>query len=68
MHSNKARFQGGRGIEGIGIEPHETVEMDPEDLAAGKDTLIERAFAVLRDFPKGKVPYSPKRYGWQAPE
>ena len=68
VFSNKARFQGGRGIEGIGMEPHELVPMDPEDLLAGKDTLIERGFALLRDFPHNKVPYKPKRYGWDGGE
>jgi C-terminal processing protease CtpA/Prc len=28
-HSNKGRFNGGRGIEGIGVVPHEIVELDP---------------------------------------
>ena len=65
VRSNKSRFQGGRGIEGIGIEPHEVVEYRAEDLAAGKDTLIERAEAVLDDFPEGKVAYRPKNYGWK---
>lgn len=64
VFSNKARYQGGRGIEGIGMEPNELVELDPEDLAAGKDTLIERGWALLRDFPQNKVPYRPERYGW----
>ena len=68
VHSNKSRFQGGRGIEGIGVEPHELIEMDPEDLAAGKDTLIERGFALLKEFPGNKVPYKPERAGWKAPE
>ena len=71
VRSNKGRFQGGRGIEGIGIEPHETVPYDPAHLAAGKDTLIERAEALLADFPKkgfpkNPVPYDPEKYGWTA--
>ena len=71
VRSNKGRFQGGRGIEGIGIEPHETVAYDPAHLAAGKDTLIERAEELLADFPKNgfpknPVPYDPKKYGWTA--
>src|SRR6185436_10801739 len=37
--SNKGRFNGGKGIEGIGVIPHEIVEFDPKDLAAGVDTL-----------------------------
>jgi C-terminal processing protease CtpA/Prc len=68
VRSNKARFQGGRGIEGIGIEPHEVVEYKAEDLAAGKDTLILRAEELLADFPQGKVPYRPKQYGWTPPK
>jgi len=65
VHSNKARFQGGRGIEGIGIEPHEIVEYDEKDLAAGVDTLIARAEALLADFPQGKVAYRPEQHGWK---
>ena len=65
VRSNKSRFQGGRGIEGIGIEPHEIVEYKAEDLAAGKDTLILRAEELLADFPQGKVAYRPKQYGWK---
>lgn len=63
--SNKARFNGGRGIEGIGVEPHEYVQFEQEDLAAGIDTLIARAEALLADFPSGKVPYDPKKFGWE---
>ena len=65
VRSNKSRFQGGRGIEGLGIIPHETVEYRPDDLEAGVDTLIERAEQVLDDFPQGMVPYRPKQYGWK---
>lgn len=64
--SNKARFQGGRGIEGVGIEPHEIVEFTPEDLAAGVDTLTRRAEELLADFPQGRVPYDPEDFGWEA--
>ena len=63
--SNKSRFQGGRGIEGIGIEPHETIPYNAEDLAEGRDTLIERAAELLKDFPQNKVPYRPDRHGWK---
>ncbi len=61
VHSNKARFNGGRGIEGVGVEPHEVVEYDPEDLAAELDTLTLRAEELLgayekQGFPKA-VPY-----------
>lgn len=55
--SNKGRFNGGRGIEGIGVIPHELVEFDPKDLARGVDTLIARAEALLAKFPADKVPY-----------
>ncbi|MFV1958918.1 MAG: S41 family peptidase [Planctomycetota bacterium] len=65
VRSNKARFQGGKGIEGLGIQPHEIVSYDPKDLAEGKDTLIGRAEAILADFPRKKVPYRPERYGWK---
>jgi len=60
VSSNKGRFNGGKGIEGIGVIPHEIVEFDPEDLAAGVDTLIRRADELLADFPAGKVPYKAK--------
>jgi hypothetical protein len=39
------------------VIPHEIVEFDPKDLAAGVDTLIRRADELLADFPAGKVPY-----------
>lgn len=55
--SNKGRFNNGRGIEGIGVVPHEIVAYDPKDLAAGTDTLIRRAEAILAKFPQDKVPY-----------
>jgi C-terminal processing protease CtpA/Prc len=55
--SNKSRFNGGKGIEGIGVVPHEIVPYDPKDLAAGTDTLIRRAEALLAKFPQDKVPY-----------
>jgi C-terminal processing protease CtpA/Prc len=59
-HSNKARFNNGRGIEGVGVIPHELVEFDPKDLAAGRDTLILRAEALLAKFPADKVPFQSK--------
>lgn len=64
--SNKARFQDGRGIEGIGVIPHEIVEYDPAELAAGVDTLIRRAEELLADFPADAVPYDPAQHGWAA--
>lgn len=65
VHSNKARYNDGKGLEGVGTIPHEIVQFDPEDLAAGKDTLIERARAVLADFPQKEVPYDPAKFGWE---
>jgi len=65
VHSNKARFQGGKGIEGVGVIPHETVEYDPKDLAKERDTLIEYAEKLLGKFPKKKVPYDPAKFGWK---
>lgn len=61
--SNKGRFNGGRGIEGIGVPPDEIVEYRQEDLANGVDTLIARAEELLADYPKG-VPYDPADFGW----
>lgn len=64
--SNKGRFNGGRGIEGIGVIPHEVVEFAAKDLAAKADTLILRAEELLKKgFPKGKVPYDPAAFGWK---
>ncbi|MCA8941001.1 MAG: hypothetical protein KDB80_00460 [Planctomycetes bacterium] len=67
VQSNKARYQGGRGIEGIGIEPHELVEFEPDDLASGRDTLIVRAETLCAKFPQQKVPYDPTRFDWEPP-
>jgi C-terminal processing protease CtpA/Prc len=71
--SNKGRFQGGEGIEGVGVIPHEVVAFDAEDLAAGRDTLIRRAQALLIAFPEDGFPgkvvkYDPKEHGWTAPK
>jgi carboxyl-terminal processing protease len=58
--SNKKRFNGGRGIEGIGVPPHEVVPYDPAELRKGVDTQIRRAEELLKSgFPKGKVAYQP---------
>jgi carboxyl-terminal processing protease len=59
--SNKGRFNDGKGIEGIGVVPHEYVAYTSEDLFAKRDTLIVRAEELLADFPQGKVPYEPAR-------
>lgn len=58
--SNKQRFNGGRGVEGIGIPPHEVVEYDPKLLAAGVDPCIARAVELLaKPLPKARVSYVP---------
>jgi carboxyl-terminal processing protease len=62
--SNKGRFNQGRGIEGLGVIPHELVQFDPEDLAQGVDTLIRVARERLAKFPQAAVPYDPKDFGW----
>lgn len=54
--SNKGRFNGGKGIEGIGVPPDEVVEYDPADLAKGVDTQIRRAEEILA----GKPPMEPR--------
>lgn len=59
VHSNKARFNDGKGIEGLGVPPHEIVLLDPTHLAWGKDSLILRAEELLKQGLPGKVvPYS----------
>lgn len=56
--SNKGRFNGGRGIEGIGVAPHEVVLPSAQDLLSEKDTLIEHAAGLLKSgFAPGSVPY-----------
>ena len=56
--SNKGRFNDGRGIEGIGVTPHETTPYDPADLARGIDTQIRRAEEFLTlGLPKDRVPW-----------
>lgn len=60
--SNKQRFNGGRGVEGIGIPPHEVVEYDPKQLAAGVDPCIARAVELLaKPLPKARVSYVPPK-------
>lgn len=62
VSSNKQRFNGGRGIEGIGVAPHEIVAWDPKLLASGIDPMIARAEELLKKgFPKGAVPYQPPK-------
>lgn len=57
VRSHKARFNGGRGLEGVGVIPHEIVAYEPADLAKGIDTLVARADALLKKFPADQVPY-----------
>lgn len=62
VHSNKARFNGGRGIEGIGMIPAEIVPYDPNELFKGIDTQIRRAEELLaKGFPRGVVTYVPPK-------
>ena len=63
--SNKAWFNKGRGLEGVGLIPHEIVDLDPDDLAQGVDTLIRRAQELLADFPAKQVKYDPADFGWE---
>jgi C-terminal processing protease CtpA/Prc len=57
--SNKARFNGGRGIEGIGVPPNEVVAWDPKLLAQGVDPFVQRAEELLKNgFEKGAVAYA----------
>lgn len=58
VRSNMGRFNEGRGIEGIGVPPHELVAYEPEDLVAGVDTQIRRAEELLkRGLPAEAVPF-----------
>lgn len=63
--SNKGRYNGGKGLEGIGVIPHEVVEYDPDDLDQKVDTLIKKAQALLAKFPQKSVRYDPKEFGWK---
>jgi hypothetical protein len=60
VQSNMQRFDGGKGIEGRGVQPHEVVELDVEDLRKGVDTLVRVALERLTDFPQERVPYDPR--------
>ena len=62
--SNRASFNGGRGIEGLGVPPHELVAFDPGELAQEIDTLLRRADELLADYPQKEVKYDPKDFGW----
>ena len=63
--SNKGRFQGGRGIEGIGVVPHEQFEYEVDDLREERDTLLQVALNRLEKGGWKEVPYRPERYGWK---
>lgn len=57
--SNMTKSNAGRGIEGIGIHPHELVPLDSADLDQEKDTHILRAVTLLRNgFPEDTVDYT----------
>ena len=62
VSSNMGRFNDGKGIEGIGVIPQLRLEFDPEDLAAGQDTLIRRAEALLGEAAAGKGPWKDVPY------
>ncbi len=58
VFSNKARFNGGKGIEGIGMSPAIFTPYEPVDLYRGIDTQIRRAEELLAGtFPPGVVGY-----------
>jgi carboxyl-terminal processing protease len=60
--TNKSQFNGGRGVEGLGVPPNEIVEWDPKLLAQGVDPFVHRAEELLKDgFPKGSVAYEPPK-------
>jgi C-terminal processing protease CtpA/Prc len=61
------RFNHGRGLEGLGVRPHEILAYDPRDLAAGRDTLRERAEDLLAAGRLPDVSYDPSAFGWQPP-
>jgi carboxyl-terminal processing protease len=52
------RYNNGRGIEGIGVPPHELVPVKAADLIKKQDTLILRAVELLpKGFPREMVEY-----------
>jgi len=62
LASNMGRFNNGKGIEGIGILPHEIVNYDPKELAQGVDTQIRRTAELLKKgLPTTAVPYLESR-------
>lgn len=62
VRSNKQRFNGGKGVEGLGIDPDEVVEYDPKLIAEGVDPCIARAEELLESpLPKKAVTYVPPK-------
>ena len=60
VRSHGGRWNKGRGIEGIGIAPTETLAYEPAELLSGVDTHIRRADQLLKDgFPEDAVDYHP---------
>jgi carboxyl-terminal processing protease len=62
VRSNKARFNEGKGIEGIGVPPMEVVPYVPAELASGVDSEIRRAEEIFKaGLPVEKVAYEKAR-------
>lgn len=62
VRSHMSRWNKGRGLEGIGLSPTETLAYDPAELLAGGDTQIRRAEALLATgFPPDSVDYAPPK-------
>jgi len=62
VSSNKQRFNGGKGIEGIGVAPNELVPWDAKQMSEGADPMIVRAQELLKKgLPKGAVQYVPPK-------
>jgi carboxyl-terminal processing protease len=62
VRSHMPRWNHGRGIEGIGIAPTETIAYQPAELLAGTDSLIRRADALLQaGFPPDAIDYVPPK-------
>ena len=62
IRSHKQRFNGGKGVEGIGIEPHEIVPYEPKDVANGVDPCVQRALEIAKKgLPKKHVTYVPPK-------